>query len=224
MNQVTTIKKLLEKSPVLLLVSMSIGFLITFIFFSCYYVSYLLVEFNIHPIFVFIMGIGAAAMVELARFSFALSGSYSFATGNEKTGKIGIIMSGLITIWKIFEAWQATGVMSESKFFYSLLMFLISCIVISFAIEIRLSMSMADEVLNISKMEAMKGGKKRIVFDKLSPAQRVDFIGMTFERLSKEMGREPTLQMIKDEIKGKTALSTIRNYLKIYKEKTDVPN
>lgn len=203
---------LLKKSPNWLLVSIALGFTSCFVYFFLFYKNNLLGNY-FAPFPAFLLSFFVAAMVQIMRFSFALSGSFDFARGNKKSAVWGLGMSGGITAFEIIESVFSAQKISPDNY-GSLLIFILSPVVFSFIVEIRLCLLMAG-AMQVEMIEASTEQDRPFDFRSLSRDEKIRYIKLKRQMFTDEKGRKPKLRELREYVgSADISLTTIQKYLK----------
>lgn len=204
----------LKNSPLWLLLSLTIGFILSGTFLFEYYTQHLLNNF-FNSFTLISLSFFAAIMFQLLRFSFALSGSADYASGNDNGKKWGFTFSAFITIWELVEVYHASIVMTEKlnlqHLFWSLYMFIFAVILFPFIAEIRLTLQLANSLKKEKIKQSITNETGEKEFKRLGEIQRIEYLRLSIEEFKEEKGRTPSIRETADLIGAST--STASKYL-----------
>ncbi len=143
----TALEGILKHSPILLLVSMLLSFLLVALVQTFYYSNFVLAGKVGTAGIAYAMAIGIALMTQFARVAFGISGAYEF--GNGKTGKgiLGLLFSLALSVFESFEVGEIAHVWAKDdpSLLFSSVMFLQFLVWVGFSLEIRLALLIAKK-------------------------------------------------------------------------------
>lgn len=142
-----TVAGLILKSPMFLLVSMILSFVIMFGVQMFYYADFIFLDRVPSP-FNWIIGCAIGLMTQLARLAFGIAGASDFAKGKTGKGLIGVLFSlglaivGAYEVAEIALAWSN----GNTDFYNSCLLIMELIVWLGFLLEIRIAISVGGEL------------------------------------------------------------------------------
>lgn len=137
----------LKQQSLLLLVSMFLTFILMFLIEAFHYANNVIGENVPNMAYAYGMGLSIAAIQQLSRISFGISGAYEFAKGNPGKGLLGLLFSLILTVYCSYEVAEIAIVWSggNESLLWSAQLVLFFIVWAGFVLEIRLAISISGE-------------------------------------------------------------------------------
>jgi len=201
--------KLLKYNSISLIITIILILFVSLSFFTWYYSKSIFSDY--FGWFAIPFSLFFSIAVHIARFSFALSGAYDQNRGNSEGVKWGFGVSGFLTIVQLVEIVKsATDIAPDGKIF-SFLLVAVTMVLLPFICEIRLVLTMANQVKADNIKESITDESGKVDFTLLDRADKIKYISQIYELLESRLERKPKLK----ELSKETGLanSTISKYL-----------
>ncbi|MCB0554755.1 MAG: hypothetical protein KDD02_14490 [Phaeodactylibacter sp.] len=155
---IRTLQGLLDQSPTLLLVSMGLGFLITFFVQAFFYGFNIFADVVPKAAISLAVGVAIGLLTQITRFSFGISGAHDFAKGRIGKGVFGLFFSVAVTAIESFEMTHVAHAWGAGNPFLEMVINMILQFVIwvSFILEVRLVITVARSLSDVQEEEALQ--------------------------------------------------------------------
>jgi len=150
-STMATIGALILQSPMFLLVSMILSFVIMFGI-QLFYYSDMIFQTKIPQPFNYIAGASIGLMTQLARLAFGIAGASDFAKGSTAKGLTGMLFSlglaivGAYEVAEMAHMWASDADQFDQGFYSSCLLVLELIVWLGFLLEIRIAISVGGEL------------------------------------------------------------------------------
>ena len=149
-STLATVSGLILQSPMFLLVSMILSFVIMFGVQMFYYADMIFIDRVPSP-FNWIIGCAIGLMTQLARLAFGIAGAADFAKGKISKGLVGMLFSLGLAIVGAYEVAEIALTWSKGnhQFYNSCLLVMELIVWLGFLLEIRIAISVGGELKEI---------------------------------------------------------------------------